>query len=253
MKNFILFFLVLFLLAGCQSTKMVPGLYWEQLTYRVSPEGDTSKINQKLYLIPNRFRTEISTDYADSFTIIQLDKQLALRGNPLDSSYTKSTFEEITKSQEIRKENVRRMRAQMDTLPPHLRRLMEQDMGVKWQPEKYAIVETGEKKFISGLNCEKFIITNRDSLEGEYWITSDLGSLNQYAKNWFAIMEKSMSLIAFEKFKLLYEKGFIVASEIKGTHLLVTKVEKKLLPENLFDVPEYYNFIPTVTRRQSTN
>lgn len=249
MKNIILFFLILLLLAGCRTSKMVPGLYWEQLTYRVSPEGDTSKTNQKLYLIPNRLRTDISTDYAESYTIIQLDKQVALRGNPFDSSYTKSTFEEITKSQELRKENVRRMRAQMDTLPPNLRSLMEQDMGVKWQPEKYAIVETGEKKIISGLNCEKFIITNRDSLEGEYWITTDLGSLDQYGKDWFAIMEKSMSLIAFEKFKLLYEKGFIVASEIKSTHQLVTKVEKKLLPEDLFDVPEYYKFIPTVRRR----
>lgn len=249
MKNLILFFLILFLLAGCQSAKMVPGLYWEQTSYRVSSDGDTNKINQKLYLIPNKFRTDISTDYADSFTIIQLDEQVALRGNPLDSSYTKSTFEEIIKSQELRKENVRRMRAQMDTLPPNLRKLMEQDMGVKWQPEKYAIVETGEKKIISGLNCEKFIVTNHDSLEGEYWITTDLGSLDEHGKDWLAIMEKSMSLIAFEKFKLLYEKGFIVASEIKATHLLVTKAEKKLLPENLFNVPEYYKFVQTVTRR----
>ncbi|MDI6803128.1 MAG: DUF4412 domain-containing protein [Bacteroidota bacterium] len=253
MKNFILFLFLLFLLAGCQSTKMVPGLYWEQLTYKVSSEGDTSKINQKLFLIPNRLRTEVSTDYADSFTIIQLDSQIALRGNPIDSSYSRTTFEEITKSQELRKENVRRMRAQMDTLPPNLRRLMEMDMGVKWQPEIYAVIETGEKKNISGLNCEKFIVTNRDSLEGEYWVTNDLGSMDQYGKDWLAIMEKTMSLIVFEKFKMLYEKGFIVASEIKGTHLLVTKVEKKLLPDNLFYVPEYYNFIQTVTRRQSSN
>ncbi len=249
MKNFIFFILLLFVLAGCQSTKMVPGLYWEQSTYRISSDGDTNRIEQKLYLIPNKFRNELSTSYSESFTIVRLDEQLVLHANPIDSSYTQSTFEEITKSQELRKENVRRMRAQMDTLPPNLRRLMEMDMGVKWQPEKYAIVETGEKQIISGLNCEKFIITNRDSLEGEYWITNDLGSLDQYGKDWLAIIGKTMSLIAFEKFKLLYSKGFIVQSKTNNVHLIVTKVEKKLLPENLFNVPEDYKFIPTVRRR----
>ncbi len=237
--NFILLFLLLsFFLGGCQSGKMVPGLYWEQTTEMITPKGDTTKYDQKFYLIPEKLRSERLGPYNETFLIVRLDKKIMVNGSPAESVYQQVPFEEIIRRQELRKENVRRMRAQMDTLPPSLRWRMERDVGVKWQPEKYEIQETGEKNIISGFNCKKFIVTNHDTLEGEYWVTDAFGSLDTYGKDWLGIMGIIITGPQFDKHKLINEKGIIIEAQVGRTKITVPKMEKKLLPESLFDPPE---------------
>lgn len=241
-KIFILSLLLLFLI-GCKTTKMTEGLYFEQVTHSISSRGDTITTNHKLYLIPNKFRHDYQSSYNESHTIIRLDKNLMYRLSPEESLYTEVTFDAIKKQQEKTRESIRRMRAQMDTLPPSLRWRMERDMGVKWKPEDYKIHETDSTKTIAGYNCRKYIITNRDSLDGEFWLTQDLGDINIYAGDWLAILDKFVSILKFDRYKLLSEKGIIMQSILKDGGTLVTKLEKKLIPEDLFDVPEYYRNI----------
>jgi hypothetical protein len=231
------------LIVGCQTGKMVPGLYWEQTTEIVSVSGDTMKYDQRFYLIPDKFRSERLGPNNETFLIVRMDKEIMLNGSPADSLYKQVPFEEIIRRLEARKESIRRMRAQMDTLPPNLRARMEGDVGVKWEPERYVANETGEKKNISGINCEKLIVTNRDSLEGEYWVTKDFGSLDTYGKNWLGIMGMVIASPQFDKHKLINEKGILIAATVGRTKITVTKMEKKQIPESLFDAPDYYKKI----------
>lgn len=251
MKKLLLVSLILLFLFGCKTTKMTEGLYFEQVSYQVSKRGDTTIINQKLYLIPNKFRSDFKTPYNESYTIVRLDQNLMYRLSPEESLYTEITFDAIKKQQERTRESIRRMRAQMDTLPPSLRWRMERDMGVKWQPEDYKILDTDETTQIAGYNCKKYIVMNRDSLDSEFWLTQDLGDINQYAGNWVEILDKITSVTKIDKYKLLSEKGIIMQSNVKSNKTIVTKLEKKLLPEDLFDVPEYYKNIKQLRTEQA--
>ncbi len=250
MRKTLLISLIFLLIFGCKTTKMIEGLYFEQVTYQVSKNGDTTTLNQKLYLIPNKFRTDYQTPYNTSYTIVRLDKSLMYRLSPEESLYTEITFKAIEKQQEKTRESIRRMRAQMDTLPPNLRWRMERDMGVKWQPEDYKIHETEETAMIAGYNCKKYIVTNNDSLDSEFWLTQDLGDINQYAGNWIEILDKITSVTKIDRYKLLSEKGIIMQSKVRSSKTIVTKLEKKSIPENLFDVPDYYKNVKELISEQ---
>ena len=86
-------------------------------------------------------------------------------------------------------------------------------------------------------------MTNRDSLEGEYWVTKDFGSLDTYGKNWLGIMGMVIASPQFDKHKLINEKGILIAAAVGKTKITVTKMEKKQILESLFDAPDYYKKI----------
>jgi hypothetical protein len=243
LKSTFIVFTILFIISGCQTGKVIPGLYWEQITEIITPKGDTTSYEQKFYLIPEKFRSERIGPHNDAFLIVRLDKEIMINGSPAESMYQQIPFAELIRRQELRKKNLQLMRAQMDTLPPNLRWRMEKDLGVRWEPERYEIKETGEKKVIAGLNCEKLFVTNRDSLEGEYWVTKDVGSLDTYGKDWLGIMGMVIIGPQFEKHKLINEKGVLIEAHVGKTTIKVTKMEKKSLPENIFDPPESFEKI----------
>ena len=242
MKKFFLLIIIsiIFFSNSCKDSPKTLGLYWEQSTLQIHPNGDSSIIFQKHYLIPNKYKREMSSYVGNNFIIIRMDKDIMIRGNIDDSTYTEVPFSEIEKRNNIHKENIRRMRAQMDTLSPRLRAFMEMDMGVRWIPENYKLVETGEKQKILKLNCEKFLITDNDSLIGEYWLTNDLGNMNDYSKDWIAILEKVLTGTAFDRYKLLYERGILIKSQTRRATIEIQKIEKTDIPENLFDPPSDY-------------
>lgn len=246
MKKSILFILAFLLVLGCQTSKMTQGLYWEQITTRVTKSGDTLRFTQKHYLVPYKYRYE----YNKSVIIVRLDREVKFNVNPEESLYVETSFSKIKEQQGRIRESIRRMRVQMDTLPPSLRWRMERDMGVKWKPEDYKIHETNETKIISGLNCKKYTITNRDELEGEFWITQDLGLINQYAGDWDSMLDKIIPVTKQDRYKLLTDKGIIVLTNINGVETLVTKMEKKMIPDSMFEIPEYYQKLGGTNSKQ---
>jgi len=96
----------------------------------VSVRGDTMKYDQRFYHIPDKFRSERLGPNNETFLIVRMDQEIMINGSPAESLYKQVPFAEIIRRQETRKDSVHRMRAQMDTLPPNLRVMMEGDVGV---------------------------------------------------------------------------------------------------------------------------
>ncbi len=215
------------------------GLYWEQ-TVTVSMMGRANEMHTKGYLRPMKMRTV--SDEENKGMIIRSDREIIYILSMKDKTYSEMTFKEFEGQMSKATEQMTRMQKKLDEMPPEQRKMMEGMMkGMMGGDKEYELKKTGEKKSVAGYSCEKVVMNEGDKEVGEFWVTKQLGSMKDFAKDWSKLMDKmTQGPIAKMYRKLAELDGFAMESKMGGVTTVTTKLEKRAITDDMFELPSGY-------------
>lgn len=226
--------ITLLILCLCPVMLVAQGLYWEQ-SVSMKMMGEGQEIRTKGYLLPMKLKS-IGDD--GNGVIIRADKEMIYMINDGDKTYSEMTFKEFEAQMSQLSEQMNKMQEEMKDMPAEQRRMLE---GIMGGMKEYTIKKTGEKKKVIGYGCEKVLLLEDGKEIGEFWITKDVGSMKQFAKNWENLMEKMVRSPMAKMYRKLAElDGFVMESQISGTRSTTTKLEKRSIGAGEFEIPAGY-------------
>lgn len=214
------------------------GLYWEQKT-TMSMMGEEHETQTQGYVKPLKLKTV--SDEEGGGVIIRSDKEIIYSLNGKEKKYSEMTFKEFEGQMAQMSEKMKQMQEQLKQMPPEQRKMMEGMMGGMMQEKEYTLKKTGVRKKISGYSCQKVLMVEGDKEVGEFWITKDIGSMKEYAKDWSKLMDKLVKG-PFAKIhrKLAELDGFAMESKFDGIRTVTTKLEKRSISDSEFEPPAGY-------------
>ena len=229
-------------------TGLAQGLMWESTMSGPMFQGKT--ITSTAYYAPKKLKE--STGMGDQYTIIRLDKETMYVVNPSEKSYAAMTFTEMEKQMKQANaqmdQSMGEMQEKLKSMPEAQRKMVEQMMANRMQAKTEGpaaeVVNTGEKRTISGYACTKYLIKQDTAVLATVWTTPEvkLNSVMQSDMEAFmtrmASMNPMMPKGIIDGMKKI--KGFPIEQEMggaQGVKTVVTKVEAKTLPAAEFDVP----------------
>lgn len=214
------------------------GLYWEQ-TVSVQAMGQRKEIHSKGYVMPMKLKS-ISDDDGNG-VIIRADKEMMYVVNEKKKTYSEMTFKEFEAQMSQANEKMKELQAQMKDMPAEQRKMLEGMLGGMSGEKEYGIKKTGEKKKIAGYTCEKVVMYDGEKEMGEFWITRDIGSMKDYAKDWVNLMDKMVQGPMAKAYRKIAElDGFAMESKFGGMRSTTTKLEKRNISDTEFEVPAGY-------------
>lgn len=201
--------------------------------------GKTQELHTKGYLKPTKLKS--ISDEEGSGIIIRSDKELIYVIHAKDKTYSEMTFKEFEGHIAKMNEQMKQMQEQLKNVPPEQREMMEKMMGGMMAEKEYQLKKTGEKKKIAGHTCEKILLYEGDKEAGELWMTKDIGSMKDYAKDWSKLMDKLVQGPMAKVYRKLAElDGFMMQFTMGGTASTTTKLEKRSISNSEFEIPEGY-------------
>lgn len=231
------------------------GVYVETVTIEKGQEpaavaADPKKV-AKAFTMPGKYRHEQGSGTA---MIVRLDRKMLYSLDPKEKTYYETGIEEMKAGMEAAGDMMAKqreeMRARLAEMPEAQRKMVEQSMGKMFAPDasqpkaELKVNATGETKKLCGYSCQKYVVTENDKEVLVAWTTKDIPEIEAMRKDWEE-MTKSMSSLgsAFGvRIAEAYQKigGFPLENESLGIHTVTTKVERKAIPDDLFNVPEGY-------------
>ncbi len=213
---------------------LAQGLYWEQ-TATTPMGGKAAEFHTKGYLKPMKLKTV--SDEGNQGAIIRSDKEIIYIVNMKDKTYSEMTFKEMESQMSKASEKMKQMQEKLKDMPPEQRKMIEGMMGEK----EYQLKKTGEKKNVAGFSCEKVVMSAGDNDVAEFWITKQIGSMKDYAKDWSKLMDKMAKGPLAKMYRKLAElDGFVMESKFSGVTVTTTKLEKRSVADSEFEVPAGY-------------
>jgi hypothetical protein len=218
-------------------TVLSQGLYWEQtVTMPAVVKGE--ELRTKGYVVPMKLK---STDDDGNGIIIRGDKEIMYTVNEKENTYSEMTFKEFEAQMTQMNEQMKKMKEQMKDMPAEQRKMLEGMMSGMMNEKEYAIKKTSEKKKVIGYNCEKILVYEDNKPVGEFWITKDIGSMKEYAKNWVNLMDKMVQAPMAKMYRKIAElDGFAMESKFGDMRTTTTKLEKRSISASEFEVPAGY-------------
>ncbi len=233
------------------------GVYWESATSG-GALGDRV-ISSLSYYMPHKFKS--TTLDMGNATIVRLDKKMIYQIDTNEKTYSEMTFDEW--EAEMKKMG-QKMDAQMDELqkkmenmPEEQRKMMEQMTGSqmagkKNKDAKIDVTKTGESKQIAGMGCTKYSVTKDGKEAIALWATKDLKGYEAMRKDMEEFGARMMAS-DFQGMKGLAEAikkvdGFPMETDMQGgVKIEVTKVQRKDIAANEFDVPSGFTKVKPKT------
>ena len=233
------------------------GVYWESATSG-GALGDRV-ISSQSYYMPHKFKT--TTMDMGNVLIVRLDTKMIYQIDPNEKTYSETTFDEWEAQM---KAMGQKMDAQMDDLrkkmeemPEEQRKMMEQMMGAqmagkKGKEAKLEVKKTGESKKIAGFGCTKYSVTSDGKETIALWTTKDLKGYDAMRKDMeeFTSRVVTSDLQGMKSYAEAIKKvdGFPMQTDMQGgMKVEVTKVERKDVAANEFEVPGGYTKVPPKT------
>jgi hypothetical protein len=219
------------------------GLYWE--SQMSLPQGNMQQVLTQSYYRSKMFKQ--TSEYGSM--IFRLDREKMYMIDNQKKEYTELTFkqlEEITKKANIvMEQKLSELKEQMKGMQPEQQKAMqkaldEQGIGNK---SRISVTKTGESKKICGYSCVKYVLRQNNKDVGTVWTTSNVKDYEKMKGEMKKVRERVMAQIpngiqiadAMQKIN-----GFPMETSISGTTTVVSKVEKKSIPESEFEVPAGY-------------
>ena len=225
------------------------GIYWESTASGSMMQGKT--MTSKFYYMPKMFKTVTRED--GEAVMFRLDKEMMIMVNPKEKTYSEMTFAEMEKSMKQvspkMDQAMAEMQKQMENMPEEQRKMVEKMMGEKMPGKKkegkVEVVNTGEKKTISGYSCTKFVIKEDGKEVAAVWATKDVKDfeamrrdMEQFSKR-MAAMNPMMGKGTAEGIKSV--EGFPIETDMgESMKEVVTKIEKRSIAASEFEVPAGY-------------
>ena len=225
------------------------GLYWESGTSG-GPLGDRV-ISSHSYYMPHMFKS--TTVDMGNVTIVRLDKKMIYQIDSNEKTYSEMTFDEWEtqlKNMGAKMDAQRdELKKKMESMPEEQRKMMEQMMGSQMaansKDAKVDVVKTGESKKIAGFGCTKYSVTKDGKETLALWATKDLKGYDTMRKDMEEFTTRMMSsdVQGMKSYAEAIKKvdGFPMQTDMQGgIKVEVTKVEKKNIAANEFEVPSGY-------------
>jgi len=222
------------------------GVYWESATSG-GALGDRVISTQSFYM-PHMFKS--STMDMGNIVIVRLDKQMIYQIDANEKTYSEMTFSEWEAQMKAmgQKMDAQRdeLRKKMEEMPEEQRKMMEQMMGGqmagKTKDAPIDVKKTSESKKIAGFSCTKYSVTQEGKETIALWATKDLKGYDSMRKDMEEFTTRMMAT-DFGGMKGLADAmkkvdGFPMETDMhEGVKVAVTKVERKNIAANEFEVP----------------
>lgn len=224
------------MLASMVSSADAQGLYWEQT---VTAPGMEKEIHSKGVVMPMKLKT--TSDDEGEGVIIRSDKEIIYVVNGKEKTYSEMTFKEFEAQMSQMGEKMKELQEQMKGMSPEERKMFEGMMGGMGQEKDYTIKRTKEKKKVAGYSCEKVLLLDGAKEMGEFWITKDIGSMKEFAKDWVKLMGKMVQGPMAKAYRKIAElDGFAMETKLGGMTSTTTKLEKRAIKADEFELPAGY-------------
>lgn len=225
------------------------GLYFEQTTTMPAGSGKTMEMRTKGYLKPMKLKN-VEVEEATA-VIVRADKEMLYQLDTKAKTYSEMTFAEMRQQLQAAEEQMKKLQEQLKDMPPEQRAMMEGMMSKMTKEKGFDISKTGEKKKISGYSCEKVLLLEAGEPTGEFWVTKDLGSMKDYAKDWTKLMEGMMHGPMMKAAKKIAElDGFVIQMTMGELTATTTKIEKQNIPDGEFEIPAGYKKVQAEKRHR---
>jgi hypothetical protein len=255
MKNIILKGTILFVLTIAAMGIIVgQGLSWESTT--TVPMANGKIIHSISSYRPHMFKQSSE----NNASIFRLDKEMMYLIDTQKKEYSEMTFAEMEayakKANKKLEGKMAEMNEQLKNMPPEQRKAMEKMMGnagMGGQNAKIEVMKTAEKQTISGYACVKFAMKEDGKEIGSMWTTTsvpDFGSMQKDMKEFGQRMAAQMPKAGEMVEAMKKVEGFPIQTTIAGITTIVTKIEKKVVAANEFEVPAGYK---KVTQKNLTD
>ncbi len=223
------------------------GVYWESTTSG-GALGDRVIASQSYYM-PHMFKS--TTVDMGNVLIVRLDKKMIYQIDKNEKTYSETTFDEwearIKAMGQKRDAQMDDLSKKMEEMPEEQRKMMEQMMGAqmaakKGTDAKVEVKKTGESKKIAGFGCTKYSVTSDGKETIALWATKDLKGYDAMRKDMEEFTAR-MTTSDFQGMKSYAEAikkvdGFPMQTDLQGgIKVEVTKVERKEIAANEFEVP----------------
>jgi hypothetical protein len=215
------------------------GLYFEQTTLMSAGNGKSMELHSNGYLKEMKLKNfEVEEGTA---VIVRADKEMLYQLDTKAKTYSEMTFTEMRQQMQAAGEQMKKMQEELKDLPPEQRKMMEGMMAKMMKEKDFDIKRTGEKKKVSGYSCEKVLLLEGGEPAGEFWVTKDLGSMKDYAKDWTKLMEGMMQGPMMKAAKKIAEiDGFVMQMKMGDVGATTTKLEKRNIADSEFEIPAGY-------------
>jgi hypothetical protein len=226
------------------------GLYWESGTSG-GALGDRVITAQNFYM-PHMFKS--NTADMGNAVIVRLDKKMIYQMDTNEKTYSEMTFDEweaqMKKMGQKMDVQMDELRKKMESMPEEQRKMMEQMMGNQMAPKakdaKIDVVKSGESKKIGGFGCTKYSVTRDGKETLALWATKDLKGYDSMRKDMEEFTTRMMGSDAqgMKSYAEAIKKvdGFPMEADMQGgIKMEVTKVERKAIASNEFEVPSGYS------------
>jgi hypothetical protein len=234
------------------------GFTWESTT--TSAIEGMKEIHSTASYRPHMFKQSSAT----KATIVRLDKEVLLSIDNDRKEYSEMTFTELEAKVKAAggelNSKMAEMKKKLDSMPPDQRKMVEQMMGDKLngagQDPKVEVVNSGEKKTISGYSCTKYIIKADGKEFSTVWTTTGIPEFGTMKDDFMAFTQRMASLSP------LYGKqisvgmksidGFPIETTIASITATVTKISRQTVPASEFEVPSGYTKVKPHDRKMKT-
>jgi len=238
------------LAVGLTVTAYGQGVYWEAARSG-GRLGDKTEI-EKMYYMPKKFKSE-SAGKGD-VQILRLDKEVIMSVDSKAKTYWQMTFSEM--SERMKKSSAEMdaamadMQKEMESMSEGERKMAEQMMksmrpGQRSEGPKIEVTKTGDKETISGYSCTKFTVTKDGKELLSIWASKDVKEFEPMRKD-FGEFQKRMAEMNPMMPEGLSEgmqkiEGFPIETDMpRGLKQVVTKIEKRSIPADEFEIPAGY-------------
>jgi GLPGLI family protein len=229
------------------------GLYWESTTTILAAQG--REIHSASYYRAHMFK-QVSEKNA---MIFRLDKEMMYTIDHEKKEYSVMTFAELEafskKASSEMTGKMAELNKQLESMPPEQRKMMEKMMGNqalgKTSNSKIEVIKTSEKKKINGFPCMKYALKEDGKETGSVWTTSSVSDFKTMQKDFQEFSERITAQMPMKGGQIAEAmkkiEGFPIQTMIAGIKIDVTKVEKKSLTANEFEVPSGYKKVDQPT------
>jgi hypothetical protein len=238
------------LVVGLTVTAYGQGVYWEAARSG-GRLGDKTEI-EKMYYMPKKIKSE-SADKGDVL-ILRLDKEVMTSMDSKAKTYWQMTFSEM--SERMKKSSAEMdaamadMQKEMEGMSEGERKMAEQMMksmrpGQRSEGPKIEVTKTGDKETISGYSCTKFTVTKDGKELLSIWASKDVKEFEAMRKDFEEFQKRmaEMNPMIPEGLSEGMQKieGFPIETDMpRGLKQVVTKIEKRSIPADEFEIPAGY-------------
>ncbi|MCI0472158.1 MAG: DUF3617 domain-containing protein, partial [Ignavibacteria bacterium] len=133
--------------------------------------------NSIIYISGKNMNMQVYSGENTGYMIFRGDKELFWAVNPKDKECTEITKAAMEKMGQSMSSALAQMEAQMATMPPEQRAMMEQmmksqmGMGSRNKTEETVIKKTSEKKQVNGYSCVKYEAYKGSEKTRDLWVT----------------------------------------------------------------------------------